>query len=63
MANMADQISETVSQLNQKIAELQKTISTSDAGFPVRENLAAEAKLLLPNRSDSFLQACSAFGD
>jgi hypothetical protein len=43
-----DQLNQTVSQLNAKILELMKTITTSDAGFPIRENLAAEAKLVIP---------------
>jgi hypothetical protein len=42
------QISQTISQINAKIAAFEKTVSSSDAAFPVRENLAAEAKLVIP---------------
>jgi len=42
------QISQTISQINAKIAAFEKTVSSSDAAWPVRENLAAEAKLVIP---------------
>lgn len=39
---------ETISQIQAKIAEFEKTVASSDTAFPVRENLSAEAKLLVP---------------
>lgn len=43
-----EQVNLTISQLQAKIAEFEKTVITGDAAFPVRENLAAEAKLVIP---------------
>ncbi len=40
-------LTETIGKINQKVAEFEKTILTSQTAFPVRENLAAEAKLLV----------------
>ncbi len=48
MENPLDQFSVTVQELQAKVLELQKTVTTSDTAFPVRENLEAEAKLVIP---------------
>ena len=42
-----DQVNLTIQQLQAKIAEFEKTVTTSQTAFPVRENLAAEAKLVV----------------
>ena len=47
MNNGLQGLNESLAQINQKIADFKKTIATGDTAFPVRENLAAEAKLVL----------------
>jgi len=42
------QISQTIGEINRKIAAFEKTVASADAGFPVRENLAEPAKLVVP---------------
>jgi len=43
-----EQVNLTIQQLQAKIAEFEKTVTSADTAFPVRENLAAEAKLVIP---------------
>jgi hypothetical protein len=38
---------ETIAQINQRLSEFEKTILSTQTAFPVRENLAAEAKLVV----------------
>jgi len=42
------QVNQTIAEIQRKIAEFSKVVTTSDAAFPIRENLAAEAKLVVP---------------
>lgn len=46
--NELNQVTATVADIQKQIADLQKAIATSDTAFPVRENLAAEAKVMIP---------------
>jgi hypothetical protein len=43
-----EQVNLTIQQIQQKVAEFEKTVTSADTAFPVRENLAAEAKLVIP---------------
>ena len=47
MSNGLQGLTESLAQINQKIADFEKTIATGDTAFPIRENLAAEAKLVV----------------
>ena len=40
-------LTESLAQINQKIADFEKTITSTQTAFPVRENLSAEAKLVV----------------
>jgi hypothetical protein len=46
--DQVSQINQTIAQIQQKIALFEKSVASSDAGFPVRENLAGPAKLVVP---------------
>jgi hypothetical protein len=43
-----DQVNLTIQQLQQKVAEFEKTVTSTQTAFPVRENLAEPAKLVVP---------------
>jgi len=47
MSENFEQVDATLAQINQKIAEFQKAIVSTQTAFPVRENLASQAKLLV----------------
>lgn len=40
-------LTQSLAQINQKIADFEKTIATGDTAFPIRENLSEEAKLIV----------------
>lgn len=42
------QINQDIEQINSRIAEFEKAVASSDTAFPVRENLEATAKLVIP---------------
>lgn len=42
------QVMMTVDDMNRRIQDFQKAVTSADTAFPVRENLAAEAKLVVP---------------
>lgn len=43
-----NQAMQTLDEIQRRIAEFSKVITSADTAFPVRENLAAEAKLIVP---------------
>lgn len=46
--NELNQVNATLAEIQKQVADLQKVVATSDTAFPVRENLAAEAKIVIP---------------
>lgn len=47
MSNGLEGLTQSLAEINQKIASFEKTIATGDTAFPIRENLSAEAKLVV----------------
>lgn len=45
--NTLDQAFMTIAEIQERIREMQKTVTTTQTSFPVRENLAAEAKIVV----------------